>query len=97
MITKFNKRVQIQKYDAEKEEYVSIAEVWSCFKKPRMSSVIVASNPTSLITFEIVIRNRKDIRKDFRIVYDDRIFNVLYSFDSDDMSETNIICTEFQM
>lgn len=93
-IGNLNKRISLQKYDADIEIYKEIATVWANIKKPKMKTIIVANNPASSVIWEFEIRNRQDIQKNWHIVYKNKIYQVEYCYDTEDMQTTIIVCTE---
>ena len=63
--------------------WVKIGTVWAEFKvpPPQTQLQIVNGAATSLMTQEIGVRYRTDVRKGWRVKYGTRTFNVIHTYD----------------
>lgn len=69
------------------------ATVWAEFRKPNVSTEIVAGAVSSDMTREISIRFRTDVKKGWQVIYGTRKFAVAHTYDYG-RETTIMVCRE---
>ena len=91
---KLNKRLQIYRFDAEnvkdgaggyfEDGWVLFKEVWGSIEPLSAKEFEQAQQLQVEITHKITIRHDKDIKRDMKIKYKDRTFDIQYILDKDE-------------
>ncbi len=100
IIGRMNKRIQLQEKiktpdgrGGSKSSWSPVATVWAEFRKPNLDTMEQAGAIVSRMTQKISIRYRADVRKDWQVVYGNRIFDVLHTYDYG-KEATILVCQE---
>ena len=89
-ISKKNKKITIQRYDSDKEEYVDNLTLWAEMKAHKWKNVVVAGNYASELLQEVIVWKNDKIEKGCRVKYNNKILDVLNAYSTE--KETIIIC-----
>ena len=94
-ISKKNKKITIQRYDSDKEEYVDNLTLWAEMKAHKWKNVVIAGNYASELLQEVIVWKNDKIEKDCRVKYNNKILDVLNAYSTE--KETIIICRNLVM
>lgn len=94
-ISKKNKKITIQRYDSDKEEYVDNLTLWAEMKAHKWKNVVVAGNYASELLQEVIVWKNDKIEKGCRVKYNNKILDVLNAYSTE--KETIIICRNLVM
>lgn len=101
-IGRLNKRITFQQLGQDKDEYGEIITEWSNFKTVwaeiapvRGNQFFAAKQINSEITHNVYIRYRKDLNTSMRILFKERVFEILYIMNvKEESSLMQIYCKE---
>lgn len=99
---RLNKKVQIQRLTNLKNEYGEFEEVWQDLKevwaevKPLTGrSFFSAQQLNSEITHSVIIRYIENIKPSMRVMYKERVFEILYIMDFNEENKAlQLMCKE---
>jgi SPP1 family predicted phage head-tail adaptor len=94
-ISKKNKKITIQRYDSDKEEYVDNLTLWAEMKAHKWKNVVIAGNYASELLQEVIVWKNDKIEKGCRVKYNNKILDVLNAYSTE--KETIIICRNLVM
>lgn len=101
-IGRLRHRITIQKYTATRdsfgadvEDWTDIANVWASITPVSGKEYYAAQQINAEITTKITIRYIKDINPKMRVVFKDRMFEILSVINSEERNiELNLMCKE---
>lgn len=100
-IGKMNRRVTLMKptkvpdgQGGRKTTYEPVATVWAEFRTPKLAMGEEAGAIVSDMTREISIRYRTDVCRGWRVLYGDRIFDVIHPPYDYNKENTILVCRE---
>jgi len=78
-------------YDTEWSEGIT---VWAEIKKPALSTVGDTGTIMAVMTWEIGIRYREDVEREWRVEYGDKVFSVEHTYNLGRREKTVLVCRE---
>lgn len=91
LIGRLNKRIQLQAFVDKK--WVTQQTIWAEFKTPTYKTETLAGNVASELTREINIRYNTTVKKGWRVVWENKIFDIKHTFDYQ-KTATVLVCLE---
>lgn len=97
---RLDKRLQLQKKIKTPDDqggnsfvWTTVSSVWAEFRKINAKSVEMTGTVVSDMTREIGIRYRSDVRKGWRAVWGDRVFDIVHTYEYG-RDATILVCRE---
>ena len=100
-IGKMDKRVTLLKpvrtpdgQGGRKKDFEPVATVWAEFRKPKLVTAEMTGAVISDMTQEISIRYRTDVKRGWRALYGDRVFDIIHPPYDYNRENTILVCRE---